>query len=510
METYKNPNENYFNTPVAPPTVPTTITSQNTAPTAPISLPTMAMPQVSTLKDMPITDFIDTAPSALDGAKAATESRYDVLSRELFGKATATQAAETAAGIPQLTSSYNELNDQIRQLQAEDKALEGEYKSIPLQAQQDAQGKGITTGGLAPITTGDLRKNAIKRLALESKAGFISAMAETARGKIAQAEAQVDRAIKLKYEPIEQEIAYRRDALDRIDKNLSKEEEKKRYAEKIKLDERTRLLNIQKEDDKIRQGFIAQAIQQGAQNGTPVPPLVLSRAQQAGSPTEALALLSPYIVDKDAKAKALAELEQTRAQTKASLASAANSYANIAKTNAEIAALKNPPVGTVSQVTGKPLTDAERVSLGYAARAMNSDRIINQLGSSFTSAGSILGQFAPNVFKSSERQQYEQAQKDFISAVLRKESGAAISDSEFANTRDQYFPKAGDSQATVQQKAANRFQTIENLKLAGGQGASTSSLGQQSMTKSGKPFDVEAAKKAGYTQAEIDAYINSN
>jgi hypothetical protein len=41
-------------------------------------------------------------------------------------------------------------------------------------------------------------------------------------------------------------------------------------------------------------------------------------------------------------------------------------------------------------------------------------------------------ELAPNVLQSSEYQQYDQAKRDFLTAVLRKESGATILDSEFA------------------------------------------------------------------------------
>lgn len=42
--------------------------------------------------------------------------------------------------------------------------------------------------------------------------------------------------------------------------------------------------------------------------------------------------------------------------------------------------------------------------------------------------------------KSDDRQQFEQAQRNFINSVLRQESGAAIADSEFENAKKQYFP----------------------------------------------------------------------
>jgi hypothetical protein len=68
-----------------------------------------------------------------------------------------------------------------------------------------------------------------------------------------------------------------------------------------------------------------------------------------------------------------------------------------------------------------------------------------------------------NAVTSKESQMAEQAQRDFINAVLRLESGAAIAESEFQNARKQYFPQPFDSAAVKQQKAANRQRAIQGL-----------------------------------------------
>ena len=119
----------------------------------------------------------------------------------------------------------------------------------------------------------------------------------------------------------------------------------------------------------------------------------------------------------------------------------------------------------ITTLTGKPLTDAQSLSLGYAQRMNDADKIINQLGGKFTGALSYItgSPFFPNILKSDERQQYEQAQRNFINAVLRKESGAAISPSEFDSAAKQYFPQPGDSQSVIAQKATNRERVINNL-----------------------------------------------
>ena len=60
--------------------------------------------------------------------------------------------------------------------------------------------------------------------------------------------------------------------------------------------------------------------------------------------------------------------------------------------------------------------------------------------------------------------QLDQAKRDFVNAVLRRESGAVISDAEFANADQQYFPQIGDDAATKAQKARNRAVALEGMK----------------------------------------------
>lgn len=68
-----------------------------------------------------------------------------------------------------------------------------------------------------------------------------------------------------------------------------------------------------------------------------------------------------------------------------------------------------------------------------------------------------------NALAGGDYQQFDQAQRDFINAVLRRESGAAISPSEFASANLQYFPQPGDKPETVQQKLRNQQTQLEGI-----------------------------------------------
>lgn len=148
--------------------------------------------------------------------------------------------------------------------------------------------------------------------------------------------------------------------------------------------------------------------------------------------------------------------------TETERANLANIYSQIAERNASTAATAGGGV-VVGTPGTKPTGKADPIAAGYATRTVNADKIIDELGSRFVKTSSLLGKFAPDVLKSSERLQYEQAQRNFVNAVLRKESGAAISDTEFENARKQYFPQPGDTQDVILQKKANRVDSINAL-----------------------------------------------
>ena len=114
--------------------------------------------------------------------------------------------------------------------------------------------------------------------------------------------------------------------------------------------------------------------------------------------------------------------------------------------------------GTLS---GKPQNATQSAANSYANRLNESDVIIGSIGSKFTGKLSQLPTL--NFLKSSERQSYEQAQKNFVTAVLRRESGASISPSEFKTAKEVYFPMPGDTPEVVAQKAITRNTVINNF-----------------------------------------------
>lgn len=205
-----------------------------------------------------------------------------------------------------------------------------------------------------------------------------------------------------------------------------------------------------------------------------------------------------------------AEIGAREAQAGASRASAASSYASADNSRASAAqkrsetergmksgdivvqTMADGTVQLVNKLTGlsRPATTADGASLigktaapkemtegqakdnGYGSRMAEADAILRSVAGKYSpqavnakiAAESIPGgATVANWLLSEEGQRAEQAQRDFINAILRRESGAAIAESEFANARKQYFPQPNDKTDTLAQKERNRRIAIEGV-----------------------------------------------
>lgn len=123
----------------------------------------------------------------------------------------------------------------------------------------------------------------------------------------------------------------------------------------------------------------------------------------------------------------------------------------------------------------KEYKDFQYQAGGFAKRMETSGSIIDQLENDpefkITSVKTSLQQKIPGLLgglKDPKVQSLEQAQRDFVNAVLRRESGAAISPSEFESAQKQYFPQPGDTAEVLAQKSANRKQATEAIKATAG------------------------------------------
>ena len=140
--------------------------------------------------------------------------------------------------------------------------------------------------------------------------------------------------------------------------------------------------------------------------------------------------------------------------------------------------------------TSENLTESQGKSTGFALRAKQASDILDIVGKDgkvqpglikrAAEAIPLMGEglgTALNATQSPQQQQVEQAQRSFVNAILRQESGAAINESEFINAKKQYFPQPGDSKEVIDQKRLNRETAVRALSIAGGPGMKQADTG---------------------------------
>lgn len=180
------------------------------------------------------------------------------------------------------------------------------------------------------------------------------------------------------------------------------------------------------------------------------------------------------------------------------------------------------PNGRVVPVQGlsvKSMTDSQSKANLFGTRAMEAEAAIQSLKgkadrpgwikrTSEATAGMVpfagekladVTGSALNWTQSDAQQQVEQAQRNFINAILRRESGAVIGADEFANARKQYFPMVGDSEAVLSQKERNRQTAIGGIMAevpAGNRPSATPPAGAGPFNDPGKESRYQAWKRA--------------
>jgi hypothetical protein len=149
------------------------------------------------------------------------------------------------------------------------------------------------------------------------------------------------------------------------------------------------------------------------------------------------------------------------------------------------------------EMGGGKLTESQGNATAFGIRMKESNQLLNNLekqgvkdtGITRATVGGIVGmtpfvgekmqqgvQSAMNVFPgalggpSAQQQETDAARKNFVTAVLRKESGAAISPSEFYTESQKYFPQPGDSDSVVKQKQHARETAIKAMEIQAGPG----------------------------------------
>lgn len=325
--------------------------------------------------------------------------------------------------------------------------LEQEQLAARRQAEQIANSAGLQTASQRDAAIADVNRKSL------SKQADIAILQTSANRQYDTAASIADRAVQAKLEQSTANL----NALKYVYEN-NKEAfttaENRLYQAKIKEEDAA----LKKEEE--LQKTIADIKINVAQSDAPNKLEILNNLSNATSLDDALKVAGKYSGD-------YLKQELLKQQIKTEKAQQSNYYANASKTNAEAAQLGIPG-------SGKPLTDAQIQYAGYADRISQANTVIDSNASTFANMNyaqfklaSSTSQLA-NSLLTPEQRQIAQAMQNFITAKLRKESGASISPTEFETARIQYFPALGDDQKTLAQKKALRDSVLQNNILGAG------------------------------------------
>lgn len=213
------------------------------------------------------------------------------------------------------------------------------------------------------------------------------------------------------------------------------------------------------------------------------------------------------------------------ARARASDASAASSYAsadstrrrlNIAEAQFDLqrSGRWNPSGSAGGEgAPGSPkLTEGQSKDLVYLKRGDEANKLLETMAGNLTASGGQQGSrgaadvflrglpgvgdsAAVNSLVSAPRQQAEQAAREFLAAVLRKDTGAAITSQEFDIYGQTYLPQPGDSPAVLRQKANSRQVALD--AIATGLGPDRAAIARPAAGSAAQAFGGAAPMQAG-------------
>lgn len=118
---------------------------------------------------------------------------------------------------------------------------------------------------------------------------------------------------------------------------------------------------------------------------------------------------------------------------------------------------------------GMKLTEGQSKDLGYYARGLYANDDLAAVESELTNLpATILDGFAGSVgnfFQDSDYQQARAAAAQFLSVILRKDTGAAITAQEFDIYGPMFLPMPGDGPEVMQQKRESRARALRAIRL---------------------------------------------
>lgn len=394
--------------------------------------------------------------------------------------------------------------------------LKNEAAAIPLQLQNDATGRGVTKGGLAPIESGALRTNAIQTLQT-------SALLEAANGNLTTALANVDRAVAQKFDPLKEEIASKMANLDLILKSpdYTRQDKERAQQQQTLLEDRKRQIEKDEQDHKDIQALAITAAKNGADSMT------INRISKAASPQAALEVLtqSGFVTDPLERKKQQLDLEKTNAEIAKIYADAHKAGSETGTDPSNIIAYAQQyastgmiptgiPKGTfgavaqiakdmpkqdgavISSVTGVKDSKVPAGEQDDISRLYNIAKMADELKTldAERSSGVIAGSVG-KVFGSEAQAKYLTQRKAIIDEIARMQTGAALTTQEQAFYED-YLPGRLSNAFFLGQSSGSKidnFATVMHEKLQNAlKNKSLSIVGYSKVNLGGHDYTVGA------------------
>lgn len=378
----------------------------------------------------------------------ANRDSQNSISAALLGKTADTQAFQEQAGVNTETAKLNTYAQQLADLNAQASSLQREAQAIPIANRLQYQSGGIagTESQVQNVNYDQLQQNALKALSIAQQSDIAAAALTGSQLKLQAAKDKAQQMVDLKYKPLEDQLAIKKQQYELNKDILSQIDKKRTEALNLAIKKEERDLEEKKNNEKGISDLVTNASAQGA------PADLRDRAAKAKTPMEAANILGVYAGDylKNELLREQIKTERSKrlqVDTKTSLLTP-QSTGVVTAPNGDTIGIPNE---TLAAIGNLKLNEGQANAVAFVSRMIQSAKAIDsQLGKVKPTGGfyetegydpTSVGSGFGRVFGSDQSRVYDTNAKDFIRAKLRKESGATITDEEMEADAQIYVPR---------------------------------------------------------------------
>lgn len=507
------------------------INSANLTPQATLQVPTYQPtpvdPSIATSAISSVAGQYESVNKQLEQAqaeqKAQAESQLS-LSASLLGKTADTQAFQDQTGVNSETAKLNSYAQTLADLNAQASSLQREAQAIPIANRLQYQQGGIagTESQVKNANYDQLQQNALKALSIAQQSDIASAALTGSQLKLQAAKDKAQQMVDLKYKPIEDQLAMRRDQYEKNKDTLMMYDKKRAEALAALIKKEDREFEETKANEKGVADLVTNAAGQGA------PEDILARASKAKTPMEAANILGVYAGDylKNELLREQIKTERSKrlqVDTKTSLLTPQPTGV-VTAPNGDAIGIPNE---TLAAIGNLKLNEGQANAVAFVSRMIQSAKAIDsQLGKVKPTGGfyetegydpTSVGSGFGRVFGSDQSRVYDTNAKDFIRAKLRKESGATITDEEMEADAQIYVPRGmGLDEKDLLLAQTKRDEAIKSMIAQAGPAAPFLQQYYQQSKSKGYEYDpyldgtvLPSIQKASSSAGSSSAYANS-